>query len=120
MELEYILKQVNDSLEIDINTSTRKRDFVQGRFLFMKLAKELNPRVSYSKIGQVLKKNHATVMHGIKTMDDIIKFKQDKELINTYNEMYNELNNQLIISKTRFDRTKMIVQNQEPLRKYYA
>ena len=68
MKLDIILKEVNDRLNIDIKTKTRKRKFVYGRMLFIKLAKEFNPYMSTTQIGNFINKDHATVIYSFNSI----------------------------------------------------
>ena len=49
-EVERIEKFINDSLEINIQEKTRKRDIVEGRFLYAAIAKKCT-NLSLEKIG---------------------------------------------------------------------
>jgi len=121
MKLEIILNEVNEFLNIDIQKETRKREYVYGRFLFYKLAKELNPFCSSVVIGKFLGKNHATVLHGHKQFKNIIIYNQDPELINSYKTLLSRLKSiKYVSTDTSTIRTQMIIYNQKNIRKYYA
>lgn len=121
MKLEIILNEVNEFLNIDIRKQTRKREYVYGRFLFYKLAKELNPFCSSVVIGRFLGKDHATVLYGNNQLKNIIKFKQDSELINSYYTLLSKLKSIKYVSTDASSiRTHMIIENQKNIRKYYA
>lgn len=121
MKLEIILNEVNEFLNIDIRKQTRKREYVYGRFLFYKLAKELNPFCSSVVIGRFLGKDHATVLYGNNQLKNIIKFKQDYELINSYYTLLSKLKSIKYVSTDASSiRTHMIIENQKNIRKYYA
>ena len=121
MKFEIILKEVNNFLGIDIRNKTRKRHYVFGRFLFYKLASEMNPFATLTEIGYFLKKNHATVLYGKKEINNIIQYKQDKKLIQAYNTLIVKLKNmKYIATDIGSIRTKMFVDNQKNMREYYA
>lgn len=121
MKLKIILNEVNEFLNIDIQKNTRKRQYVYGRFLFYKLAKELSPFCSSVVIGRFLGKNHATVLHGNKQFQNIIKYNQDPELIDYYNTLLLRLKSiKYLSTDASAIRTQMIVCNQKNMRKYYA
>ena len=121
MKLQIILNEVNEFLNIDIKKKTRKREFVYGRFLFYKLVKELNPFCSSVVIGRFLGKDHATVLHGNKQLNNIIKYKQDPKLIASYDTLLFRLKSMKFVSTDASTiRTQMIVNNQKNMRKYYA
>lgn len=121
MKLQIILNEVNEFLNIDIKKKTRKREYVYGRFIFYKLAKEFNASCSFTQIGKFLGKNHATVLHGTKELNNIIKYKQDPKLIECYNTLLIRLKSLKFVSiDASTIRTQMIVNNQKNMRKYYA
>jgi chromosomal replication initiation ATPase DnaA len=59
-----IYNYVNYKLDIDISDTSRKQEFVYGRALFYKLARE-NTKLSFQKIGLKTNKDHSTVIHSI-------------------------------------------------------
>lgn len=59
------------------NTDTRKRPFVEIRQLTMYCIREFT-YTSSGKIGNLFNKDHATVLHAVKTMDNLINFQKDK------------------------------------------
>jgi len=75
LSLDYILQVVSDYFRLDVNSvlsKTRKREVVQVRQVAMYFAKNLTNR-SYKNIGvQLGKKDHATVLHACKTINDLI------------------------------------------------
>lgn len=60
-----------------IRSKTRKREFVLSRQLVMYFLKKVNPEFTLATIGWYYKKDHATVMHAFKTIDNLIE--TDKE-----------------------------------------
>ena len=77
----------------DISIKTRKRKIVELRFCYFLLAKTycIKPKLSLEEIGSVVKRDHATVLHGIK----VIKNNLGKKIF-TANSVYNEVNKKLI------------------------
>lgn len=121
MKLEIILNEVNEFFNIDIRKQTRKREYVYARFVFYKLAKELNPFCSSVMIGRFLGKNHATVLYGNKQLENIIEYNQDLKLINSYYTLLSRLKTiKYVPTEASNIRTQMIVYNQKNIRKYYA
>lgn len=62
----------------DISIKTRKREYVEARYVYFKLCKDLTSS-TLSKIGSSLNMDHASVLHGVKMFDDLIgqeKFSQ--------------------------------------------
>lgn len=84
--LDIILKQIADKMVITIDqlkSKTRKREVVQCRQMYFKRAKETT-NASLAKIGLLVNRDHATVLHGIKTVDN------DYELSCLYAKMFNQ------------------------------
>ena len=74
VSIDYIQKVVSDYFDMDINTlqsKTRKRHIVQARQLAMYFAKKYT-KASLASIGsQIGKRDHATVLHACKTVDNL-------------------------------------------------
>lgn len=85
VSIDYIQKVVSDYFQMDIATlqsKTRKRHIVQARQLAMFFAKKYT-KASLSTIGsQIGKRDHATVLHACKTVDNLAETdKQFKKYI---------------------------------------
>jgi chromosomal replication initiator protein len=74
VSIDYIQKVVSDYFQMDIVTlqsKTRKRHIVQARQLAMFFAKKFT-KASLASIGsQIGKRDHATVLHACKTVDNL-------------------------------------------------
>ncbi len=74
VSIDYIQKVVSDYFEMDVSTlqsKTRKRHIVQARQLAMFFAKRFT-KASLASIGsQIGKRDHATVLHACKTVDNL-------------------------------------------------
>jgi len=74
VSIDYIQKIVSDYFQMDIETlqsKTRKRHIVQARQLAMFFAKKFT-KASLASIGsQIGKRDHATVLHACKTVDNL-------------------------------------------------
>uniref|UniRef100_UPI00404A5A44 chromosomal replication initiator protein DnaA n=1 Tax=Gelidibacter sp. TaxID=2018083 RepID=UPI00404A5A44 len=74
VSIDYIQKVVSDYFQMDVNTlqsKTRKRHIVQARQLAMFFAKKFT-KASLASIGsQIGKRDHATVLHACKTVDNL-------------------------------------------------
>lgn len=81
---------------VDVNNKKRDRSHVEYRGLYFHLIKKFSPRQTYSFIGKSVGKDHATVMHSLKTYE--------------MNERYNPelLNLKNIISSLLFDHSDVI------------
>lgn len=85
VSIDYIQKIVSDYFQMDIATlqsKTRKRHIVQARQLAMFFAKKYT-KASLASIGsQIGKRDHATVLHACKTVDNLAETdKQFKKYI---------------------------------------
>lgn len=80
VSIDYIQKVVSDYFQMDVDTlrsKTRKRHIVQARQLAMFFAKKFT-KASLASIGsQIGKRDHATVLHACKTVDNL--FATDKQ-----------------------------------------
>ncbi|MFD2697303.1 chromosomal replication initiator protein DnaA [Mesonia sediminis] len=74
LSIDYIQKVVSDYFQMDVATlqsKTRKRHIVQARQLAMFFAKKLT-KASLASIGsQIGKRDHATVLHACKTVNNL-------------------------------------------------
>lgn len=74
VSIDYIQKIVSDYFQMDVDTlqsKTRKRHIVQARQLAMFFAKKYT-KASLASIGsQIGKRDHATVLHACKTVDNL-------------------------------------------------
>ena len=82
MDIETIKDTIrnHDNYNIDdsLKNISRKREYVESRFIYFKMCQELK-KMGLSDIARSIhpKKNHATVLHGIKTINNLMKI--DKE-----------------------------------------
>ena len=76
ISIDYILQTVSDYYRIDesnIQMNTRKREIVQVRMVAMYFAKQLT-KMSLKTIGaHIGKKDHATVLHAVNTVNNLIE-----------------------------------------------
>tara|TARA_Y100001973_G_C5198660_1_gene336065 strand:- start:1543 stop:1992 length:450 start_codon:yes stop_codon:yes gene_type:complete len=89
--LEEIKDMVNAELRLDINSKTRKSQYVYARTVYYRLCKEFTGYSLYSIAG-VLKKNHATVLHGLKMFN---RFKLQPKLYSNELKAYQKIHKQL-------------------------
>ena len=55
-----------------LDQKTRKREVVLPRQVCMYFIREMFPNLTFENIGFIFKKDHATVMHAIKVMKDLM------------------------------------------------
>ena len=81
----------------------RKRYIVEARHIFNKIMHE-NTKLTLSAIGSYVNRDHATVLHSKKTLENLMPYQ--KELREKYEEIYetainfNELNHSTVSSVT--------------------
>ncbi|HET8809805.1 MAG TPA: chromosomal replication initiator protein DnaA [Flavobacteriaceae bacterium] len=90
VSIEYIQKVVSDYFQMDVETlqsKTRKRHIVQARQIAMFFAKKMT-KASLASIGsQIGKRDHATVLHACKTVDNLSSTdKQFKKFVEDLNK----------------------------------
>lgn len=92
---EYIYKEIGVS-EIDLKSSVRGRRLVDGRKIFFALVAHFF-RLSLKRMGDLLNRDHATVMHSMKKHADLIE--TSSEYRQNYNSIFDNLSS-LFSNKT--------------------
>jgi chromosomal replication initiator protein len=94
VSIDYIQKIVSEYFQMDVDTlqsKTRKRHIVQARQLAMFFAKKFT-KASLASIGsQIGKRDHATVLHACKTVDNLAS--TDKQ----FNKFVEDINKKLTL-----------------------
>ncbi|MFD2519152.1 chromosomal replication initiator protein DnaA [Salinimicrobium flavum] len=94
VSIDYIQKVVSEYFQMDVETlqsKTRKRHIVQARQLAMFFAKKFT-KASLASIGsQIGKRDHATVLHACKTVDNLAS--TDKQ----FNKFVDDINKKLTL-----------------------
>lgn len=81
-----IKKIVDEYYDIDISKKTRRGVYPEARFMYFRLCQDFCQDRTLSSIARSLNKNHATVLHGIKT---IINWSViDKRIASKYDDLY--------------------------------
>lgn len=81
IEFDVLRKTIYDNTRIDVVTRVRKREIVDAKKMFCKIAYE-NIHANYSMIARYLGTDHASVMSNYKKSADHIKY--DREFRETY------------------------------------
>ena len=89
MELIQIKKLVEKHTKRKLNVRNREQDNVYCRALYCKLAK-IHTKNSLSKIGGVIGRDHATVLHNLKLFDNVI-VNYEVEYLKIFNRLDNIL-----------------------------
>lgn len=75
MELQKIIDVIEQQTNEKLGVKNRKRHIVTLRFIYFKLARQYT-NYSFERIGDALAKDHASVMHGIKMFEVVVKEKE--------------------------------------------
>ena len=86
MNFKEIQDIVEKKLNVDLFIKSRLRPLVEARFMYFLLCKEFSDEKTLSKIGKSLNKDHATVLHGIKTLNNLML--SDAKIYKVYIELY--------------------------------
>jgi len=70
----------------NIDTESRERNLIYMRAIYYKLCHE-NTRHSLHKIGNYVNRNHATVINGIRTFDDVLLTQEPFYWVESYNAL---------------------------------
>lgn len=77
MGLDDIKHLVERETGVDLSLRSRIRHLVYARFLFFKLARDHTSH-TFKDIGRFINKDHASVLHGIKQFDNVIREYEDE------------------------------------------
>ena len=89
--LNIIMKKVNKATGLTISKRKRAVEYVYARAIYYKLARELT-HYSLAHIGVLVNKDHACVLHGLKTFELLIYW-NETSYIEPYKKMFLELKN---------------------------
>ena len=93
-----IKKSVESAFNRSIDIKTRKRDVIYMRCIYYRLCRDLTYE-SLESIGKKVNKDHATVLHGLKTFDNIINEFWEKEYFLVYTTLKTRLQNRIKSNK---------------------
>ena len=95
--MEKVKKVIEEYFNVDLTEQTRQMNVVEARSMFYKICRE-NLGLKYRQIAEVVNKNHASVIHGIKTLNDLID--TDKRVKNDFDIILNKFEFYKIKRKT--------------------
>lgn len=104
---EKILNICMDIMECDITQDKKTTELVFLRAIFYKVCKELYPTASFSKIGSLVKKDHSTVIYGIKLFDNEVRFKEGYRQI--YKDCKEKCRNALVREDSKIDKKEELI-----------
>ena len=96
-DLETIKNYVNVYLQIDITKESRKRPVVYGRAIYYQLCRNFTTH-SLSQIGSVVNKDHASVLHGLKTFKNFKEWNENL-LLQIYHQIRIALKSEFLFAK---------------------
>lgn len=70
--MDSLKKIVNEIFFVDIDKNTRKREIVDARRVYSKILRDFG--FSYQHIGDSINKDHATIIHYIKSIDNLLTY----------------------------------------------
>jgi len=114
------LKAVNKHFKLDITTKTRKYEYIVARACYYKICREIGG-FSYSRIGRSVGKGHATVLHSLAELPNILKYdvlmaKKCKELFNKY-DFLKKKEHEKSLNQLLVEYNIMLLENDELKRK---
>lgn len=81
LQLDAVTQTINLVTNADVHAKNRKRENIDARGIFYKVAREVY-RLGYTRIGEYLGKNHATILNGYNKFNN--HYDTDKQLRYTY------------------------------------
>jgi len=101
MTLENLIKNVNNYYNVDIRENSRQREIVMARAAFYWLARNTT-RFSMKVISDAVGRDHASVIHSLKNINDWIRF--DKVFNQRFESLkklvFNEINDYTISAES--------------------
>ena len=89
-KIKKVKQIVNNVFGLDVLLKSRKRKYVNARMVYSKILREQN--FTYYHIGLSLLKNHASILHYVKSIDWILSY--DKKLLKKYEQCLDLLDEQ--------------------------
>tara|TARA_R100001377_G_C3192545_1_gene111202 strand:+ start:882 stop:1418 length:537 start_codon:yes stop_codon:yes gene_type:complete len=81
-----LLSVVESVYTLNLNSKSRKKDYVSARVSYIHILRGLG--LTYSYIGRLLNKNHATIIHGSKLFSKYYEF--DSKFCKSHNKIVNK------------------------------
>ena len=94
---EQIIEVIERLHNAKITTKNRKRSNVTARAVYAKLCKDIFPYLTLSKIAEPINRDHATIIHIFKMIDNHLK--NDNEYINLYKKASVIINKDIIATQ---------------------
>lgn len=91
-QIETILKTCIETLELDLTSKTKTEDLVIGRAIYYTIARKLVDKCTLKELGQLVNKNHSTVIHSLNILDGFLR---DKRVFSLYQKCVYNCRNEL-------------------------
>ena len=95
VRFQRIMMAVADAMQVSTRqmmTKSRQRELVQARNMCMYIMKTYF-NMTFKEVGKAFNRDHTTAMHGIRM------FKQDREVLEQYNSIYDDVKQTLQLRK---------------------
>jgi len=99
MTNKLVQQLVEDYYKLNIKSKTRRREFVEARNIYFKLLRD-NTLMTTAAIGKTMKKDHTTVLHSCKRMNEWLCY--DKKIQNDYNILNKRLKKAIALNPDLF------------------
>lgn len=94
---EQIIEVIERLHQDKITTKNRKRENVTARAVYAKLCRDIFPYLSLHKIGKPINRDHCTIIHMFKMIDQHLK--NDNQYINLYKKASVIINKDIIATQ---------------------
>lgn len=98
MKIEDIRALVELKSGVDLSNPSRKREYVYCRAIYFKLCRTLT-KSTLGAIGRSVGRDHASVLHGVKTYDNIICQGYEPEFNRIYHSCKRKLRGDIKVEK---------------------
>lgn len=105
MSNETIKQLVENYFKIQLNSKTRRKEFVEARAIYYKLLRE-NTRMSLAAIGKTMNRDHATALHSIRKIEDWLQY--DRQLKQDYNTLNARVQHAIRLNPELFNEVKSV------------
>jgi|TARA_R100000084_G_C4590614_1_gene118259 hypothetical protein len=95
--IKIIKEAVEKQFDVNLKQPTRLRNNTNARYIYFRLCKDFTFSTLY-EIGNEVDRHHATVVQGLKQFDNI-KFTNDRQYLNPYQELRDFLYDKLSVNK---------------------
>lgn len=79
-EIHSLIKKIEEETGIDIRVKTNKRESFYSRIVFFRIVQKASPKITLSKLGSYVGKDHSTVIHSLKTYETVKRYDDFKEI----------------------------------------